>query len=126
MLKQFALLVRCRDDVRVTMPDAHGHNSTKPIEITPAFLVPDVLHFSLYQHERLFVVEENSRIQKLFALRQHFSGRRAGIFLRLMSERRQYWSLHLNLFLHFYRAMFVGRRRMFNEECFTSLYLDNF
>ena len=67
-------LLRSGDDVRMTMTDADGDDAAEPVEITPARFVPDILHLSFHEHERLFVIEKNSRVQELFAQREHFFG----------------------------------------------------
>src|SRR5438132_12856336 len=64
----------------------YRHDSAERIEISSAVLVPNVLHFPFHKHERLFVVEENSRIQEFLAQTQHFIRRWAGVFLRLMAN----------------------------------------
>ena len=88
VLVNFVLLVRRRDHVRMTMPHADRHDAAETVEVTLARVVPDVLHLALDEHERLFVVEENAGVQELFALRQHFGGGRAGVFLRFVIRGR--------------------------------------
>ena len=52
------------------MPHAHRHDAAETIEIALARFVPDVLHPTFDDHERLFVIEENSRIHELLAKSQ--------------------------------------------------------
>ena len=94
MLQQFVLFPGRLHHIGVTMADANRDDATKRIEVTPPGFVPDVLHLSFHEHERLFVIEKNSRIQKLFAQAQDFVRGRAGVGLRLMMERRQLRCLH--------------------------------
>ena len=94
MLQRFVLFLRNIDDVGVTMTDAHGHDSPESIEISAAMLVPDVLHFPFHQHDRLFVIEKNSRIEKFPAQAQHFISRWAAVFFRLMIEWRELECFH--------------------------------
>src|SRR5262249_47358093 len=86
MLQHFVLAIRGGDDVRMAMADANGDDSTEAVEVALARVVPDVLHLSLDEHERLLVVEEDSGIQKLLSKREHFIRRRAGIAGGLMCE----------------------------------------
>ena len=95
MLQRLVLLPDNIDNIRMTMPDAHGHNSAKRVEISAAVLVPEVLHFSFHEHDRLFVVEKNSGIQELLAQTQHFVGRRPVVFLRLVTKGRKLWKFHI-------------------------------
>src|SRR4029077_2775535 len=62
------------------------HDSTERVEIPPAVLVPNVLHFPFHKHERLFVVEENSRIQEFLAHTRHFIRRWAAVSFRLVAK----------------------------------------
>src|SRR4051812_11374901 len=96
MLQRLVLLVRGGYDVRMTMPDADGHDSTESIEVPAAFLVPQVLHPALHEHDRLFVVEKNSRVQELFAQAQDFIGRWAVVLFGLMFECRQFGRFHVD------------------------------
>ena len=59
----------------------------------PGF-VEEILHPALDEHDRLLVVEENSRIQELLAKPQDFVGGGAGILLRLIIKRWQVWRFH--------------------------------
>ena len=94
MLQRFVLFVGGGDNIRMTMADADRDDSAERIEIAPAGFVPDVLHLPLHDHERLLVVEKNSRIQELLAQLEHFIRRRSGIFLRLMVEWWEFRCLH--------------------------------
>ena len=72
VLERFVLLVRRRDDVRMTMPHADRANAAEAVQITfPGFIV-EVLHLSLDRHERVFVEQENSLIEDRLASRQQF------------------------------------------------------
>lgn len=42
------------------MANADRHNSAQSIKITPSLFVEHVLRFALHNHQRLFVVEEES------------------------------------------------------------------
>ena len=77
-------LLRGGDNFGMTMADADRDDSAERVEITLAGLVPDVLHLPLHEHDRLLVVEKNSRIQEFLAQTQHFVGGWAGIFLWLI------------------------------------------
>jgi hypothetical protein len=61
----------------MTMPYAHGHDSAERVEVSAVALVLEVLRFPFHEHDRFFVVEKNSGIQKFFAKPQHFVGGRA-------------------------------------------------
>ena len=102
MLQRFVLPVRRFDHVRMTMPDAHRHDSRKRIEVTPPGFVEEILHPALDEHDWLFVVEKNSRIEELLAQSQDFIGGRAVVRLRLIIKRWQFWRFHV-------RRHFVGR-----------------
>src|SRR5436305_10125290 len=99
VLQRLILLSHNTINLGITMPGAHGHDSAERVEISAAVLVPEILHFPLHEHDWVFVVEKNSRIQELLAQTQDFIGRRAGIFARLMLEawknRRRF---HLELY----------------------------
>src|SRR5882724_7434039 len=95
MLERLVLLPHNIDNVGMTMPNAHGHDSAKRVEISAAVLVPDVLYLSFHKHKRLFVVEKNSGIQELLAQTQHFVGRRPIVFLRLVTKGRKLWKFHI-------------------------------
>ena len=97
MLERFVLLARRLDHVRMTMPDAHRHDSAQRIEISAALFVPEVLHLSFHEHDRLFVVEKNSRVQEFLAQAQDFIGRWAVVFLWLMVEWRKLGKFHVDL-----------------------------
>src|SRR5262249_8509564 len=97
MLERFVLAVRGRNHVGMTMPDTDGDDSAESVEISPAALVPNVLHFSLYKHERFLVVEKNSRVQEFLAEPQDFVGGRSGIFAWLLAERRKVEKFHVDL-----------------------------
>src|SRR5438045_9149702 len=90
MLERFVLLAHNIDNIGMTMSHAHGHDSAERIEISAALLVPEVLHFSFHEHDRLFVVEKSSRVQEFLAQAQDFIGRRPVVFLRLMLD---WWML---------------------------------
>ena len=109
MLQRFILLVCGTDHVRVTMPDADRHDSAERVEISFTFFVPDVLHFAFDEHERLFVVEKNSRVQKSFAQMQNFIGRWAVVFFRLVIKWRKLGSFHVDFFQKCARA---GKQQM--------------
>src|SRR5207244_13332403 len=94
MLQRLVLLPYNIDNVGMTMSHAYGHDSAEHIEISAAVLVPEVLHFSFYQHDLFFVVEKNSRIQELLAQLQDFVGRRPVVFLRLVIKRRKLGKFH--------------------------------
>src|SRR5215469_16783991 len=89
MLHRLVLLVCRSDDVGMTMPHADGHNPAEAIQVTSARFVPYVLHFPLHEHDRFFVIEENSRIHELLALGEYFCRGRAGVLMRLMTCWRQ-------------------------------------
>ena len=65
MLQKFVLLPRCFDHVRMAMADADRHDSAERIKIAASLFVEHILAFPFDDHERPFVVEENSGIQKL-------------------------------------------------------------
>ena len=94
MLERFVLLSHNIDNIRVTMSHTDGDDSAKRVEISAAVLVPEILHFPFHQHDRLFVVEKNSRIQELLAQAQDFVGRRAAVLFWFMVERWQLWKFH--------------------------------
>ena len=71
----------------VTMPP-------KRIEIAPAGFVPDILHLSLHDHERLLVVEKDPGVEELLAQAQHLVGGRAGVGLRLVVEGWKFGCFH--------------------------------
>ena len=77
------------------MSDADRDDAAERIEITPAGFVPDVLHFPFHEHERLLVVEKNSRVQEFLAQAQDFVGGWPGVGLRLMIEGWQFRCLHV-------------------------------
>src|SRR6202043_1981129 len=87
MLQRLILAARNIDNIRVAVAHAYRHDSAERVEIPPAVLVPNVLHFPFHKHERLFVVEENSRIQEFLAQTRHFIRRWAAVFFRMMVER---------------------------------------
>ena len=95
VLQRLVLLRRSRDDMRMAMAHADRHDAAKPVKITLALIVPDVLHLALDEHDRLFVVEEDARVHELLALREHFGGGRAGVGFRLKIKRWQCGCLHL-------------------------------
>src|ERR1700682_1752490 len=97
MLQRLILFPRHIDNVRMTMPNAHRHDSAERIEISASMLIPEVLHFSLHEHDRFFVVEKNSRIQELFTQTQNFVGGRAAIFLWFVVEGREFRKFHVDL-----------------------------
>ena len=76
------------------MSNAHGHDPAERIEISAAVLVPEILHFPFHEHDRIFVVEENSRIQELLAQTQDFIGRWPVVFFRLVVEWRKFGKFH--------------------------------
>jgi len=86
MLQKFVLPPRCLDNVRMTMPDADRHNSAESIKISASVFVEHVLSFAVHDHQRSFVVEEESRIQKLTTQAQHFFRGYPTIGLRLIIE----------------------------------------
>src|ERR1700731_2937643 len=108
MLQRLVLLTHHIDNVGMTMPNAHGHDSAERIEISAAVLVPEVLHFPFHEHDRLFVVEKNSRIQELLAQTQDFIGQRPVVFLRLVIKRRKLWKFHVDLLFNPKLAPEVG------------------
>jgi hypothetical protein len=67
MLQKLILALRCCDYLWVTMAYADRYNPPERIKITSALLVEYVLPFSLHDHQRSFVIDEESRIQKLAA-----------------------------------------------------------
>ena len=111
MLQSFVLLPRNIDNVGMTMTDAHRHDAAERVEITPAALVPDILHFSLHQHERLFVVEKNSRIQELLTQTQDFIGGRPVVFLQLVIKGRKLGSFHIVMLSEVEASLFISELR---------------
>src|SRR5256885_16906720 len=97
MLERLVLLPYNIDNIRVTMSHADGDDSAKRVEIAAAVLVPEILHFPFHQHDRLFVVEKNSRIQEFLAKTQHFVSRRATVFFRLVIEWRKLGKFHVDI-----------------------------
>ena len=95
MLERFVLPIRDRNNVRMAMSNTHGDDPAKRVEISAAVLVPGVLHFPFHQHERLFVVEKDSRVEEFFAQAQHFIDRRAAVFFWLVTERRKVGEIHI-------------------------------
>src|SRR4051812_26317315 len=95
MLKQMVLSICCRHHVRMTMPDADGDDPAERVEIPPPVPVPDVLHFSFHQHDWLFVVEKNSRVEEFAAQTQDFVGGRSAVFGGLMIEWRKVRRVHV-------------------------------
>ena len=88
------------------MPDAHRHDAAEAVEVAFAGFVPDILHRALDQHDRVFVVEKNPGVHELPAQRENFRGGRPGVFLGLMTRRRQRDVFHISnasrfLFLKF-------------------------
>src|SRR2546428_3202906 len=97
MLERLVLLSHNIDNIRVTMSYADSHDSAEGIEISAAVLVPQVLHFPFHEHDRLFVVEKNSRIQELFAQMQDFISRRAAVFLWFVIQWRKLGKFHVDI-----------------------------
>src|ERR1043166_5200765 len=83
----------------MAMPDAQRDDAAQRIEITPPFFVEDVLALPLDQHDRIFVIQKQRRIQKFLAQLQHLVRGRTGIRLRLMREMRQ------GRCFHFYKVV---------------------
>ena len=65
VLEGFVLAVRGGHDMRVTMPDAHGDDPAKTIEIPAAFFVEEVLSTAGHDHQRLPVIMVNRRVHEL-------------------------------------------------------------
>src|ERR1700736_6481118 len=95
MLQQFVLPIGHLDNARMAMPDTHGHDSTKSVQISAPLFVPDVLHFPFHQHDRLLVVEKNPRVEELFAQPQDFFRGGSVILSWLMIECRKFGCLHV-------------------------------
>src|SRR5262245_33104143 len=94
VLKDFILPLRCLDDMRMAMPNAHRDDAAQAIEIASSAFVEKILAFALDEHDRFFVVEKNPRIQKLFAQPQDLLGRRASVRCRLVIKWWQWWRFH--------------------------------
>ena len=82
------------DDVWVAVADADGHDAAETIEVAAPGVVPDILHVSLYDHERLAVIEEEAGVEELLALREHLRGGRAGVDLRAVRRGGQRDGFH--------------------------------
>src|SRR5436305_13511871 len=104
MLQRFVLLAYNIDNVWMTVPDADRHDTAERVEIAFVVLVPHVLHFPFHEHERLFVVQKNSRIQKFPAQLKHLLGRGAAVLFWLMVKWRKLGSFHVDLFPKVRRA----------------------
>jgi hypothetical protein len=62
-------------------PEESGRlrDAAEAVEVAFAGVVPDILHFALHDHDGLFIVEEESGVEELLALREHGGGGRAGV-----------------------------------------------
>src|SRR5437870_7062019 len=94
MLQELVLPTRCLYQIRVTVTDADGDNSTERIKISPSLFVEHVLPFAFHDHQRAFVVEEDAGIQKLPTQAQHFFRGRPAMWLWLIIESREFRCLH--------------------------------
>src|SRR2546423_14340471 len=97
MLKRVVLAVRRRYDIRMAVPDTDRDDSAERVQITATFAIPDVLHLPFHDHDWLFVVDKNSRVQEFPAQAQDFVGGRAAILGGLMIEWRKLRSFHVFL-----------------------------
>src|SRR5438876_7684308 len=95
VLQNIVSAVRRFDHVRMTMSNTDGHDSAECVEITAPLLVPDILHFSLHQHDWLLVVEKNTWVQKFFAQPQYFIWGGPLIFLGLIIKRWKFGCFHV-------------------------------
>ena len=94
MLERFVLLARRLDHVRMTMPDAHRHDSAERIEISAAMLVPQILHLPFHEHDRFFVVEKIPGFRNSLRKRKTSSADGPSYFRWLMVEWRKLRSFH--------------------------------
>src|SRR5205807_10352256 len=85
------------DNSGVTMYHTDGGDSAKRVEMSAAVLVPEILHVPIHQHERLFVIEKNSRIQEFVAQMQDCISRRAAVFFRLVIKWRKLGKFHVDV-----------------------------
>ena len=95
MLQYLVLPIGSIDNVRMTVANTNGHDPAERIQIPFTALVPNVLHLPFHQHERLFVVEKNSWIQKLLTQTQDFIGRWAVVFFWLIFKRWKLGQFHV-------------------------------
>src|SRR5258708_5397958 len=85
-------------DMRVAMPYADSHDAPKAVKIAFAGVIPNILAVALDEHNGLFVIQEDARVEELLAHRQHFIGGRSGVRFGCMATGREGWQLfHLNL-----------------------------
>jgi hypothetical protein len=68
------------------MADADRHNATERIKIPAPMFIKDVLPFTLNDHQRSFVVDEESRIQEVATQAQHLFRGWPAVWLRLIIE----------------------------------------
>src|SRR6516225_11952910 len=85
MLERFILFLRSGNNVGMAMSYANRDNSAEAIEVSFACIIPDVLEFSFHQHQRLFVIEEDSRVEELLAQGEDLISRSAFVRRGLMA-----------------------------------------
>ena len=61
MLKGLVLFAHRLDYMWVAMPHAHGRDAGEAVEVTSAFLIPDILPFALHDHQRFLIQVEQRR-----------------------------------------------------------------
>src|SRR5205807_4610080 len=101
------------DNSGVTMYHTDGGDSAKRVEMSAAVLVPEILHVPIHQHERLFVIEKNSRIQEFFAQMQDFISRRTAVFFRLVIKWRKLGKFHVDVAAATKRLSVIARLQNF-------------
>ena len=65
------------DDLRVAMADADRDDAGEGVEVSPARLVPHILHVPFDDHQRLAVIRDDAGRQVLMPQGQHLLARRA-------------------------------------------------
>jgi hypothetical protein len=89
VLEAVVLLVDGGEDLGVAVADGDGDDAAKGVEITAAFLVVEVLHRPLHDHERLAVVVEKGGGKVFFAEFQDFfrTGALVGVGLVIVGRK---------------------------------------
>ena len=89
MLERLVLPARRGEDVWVAVADRDGGDAGEGVEVAPALVIPDVLAFSLHDHERLLVHVEQGGVKELLAEAIDFFSRGAGVGLGLVLSGRE-------------------------------------
>ena len=67
MLQQLGLPARCGEDMGMAVTAAYRDNPSEAVEVPAALFVKEPLALSFDDHQRLLVVMEEGRVQKLTA-----------------------------------------------------------